>query len=287
MSTKTLNLSNLTTNEIINSDIKNIDELTNYNDKVLQYINLISPTDTELINMEYIFNRGHHYINRYKELYLPYIDELKTLTDKYYNHKKYIIEMTNKEYVIKNRKDETLIKNLQKPKIINVIEYLKKAKNIIQRQRSKLTFNYNSLLQNSFLNNVEISKFKKKKDAFVTKLNEYYAIQYYYNRINLQNNLYKRNIVSTFKNDKMFYDAKLIPEYIVEEKIAEDKEIRNIYLNNTDLDKESIKEYLTLKKKMMKKTDTIKEKIEIILLEEDLITKTKFNFFGNNKLNNK
>lgn len=280
MSSKTLNISEQLNNNIeLNNNSLNND----YKEKVLQYIKLITTEDEKLIDMENIYKKGHQFINKYKTIYLPYLENLKSLTEKYYNRKKYVLEMEKKVFTVKNIKDDSVIKSIDKPKIKTVSTYLRKAKNIIQRERGSLAFKYRSLLEAGSIDKVKLSKFNTKRQNFINKLNEYYSIQYYFNRINLTNNNFELILVPTFENEKIFYNEKLITKEKYKEKIETDKDIRREFMN-LESDRNSIKEYIKHKMNVENKNvEKLKKHIDIIVLEKDLIN--NFTFFGGFKKN--
>src|SRR6056300_1596354 len=98
-----------TTQEITTEQTVEVEELSQYKSRVEQYITLISSIDNGLIDYEYIYNRGHHYIKLYKEEYLPYLNKLEQVTKKYYNSKKYGFNNTNKAFEVINLKDDSSI----------------------------------------------------------------------------------------------------------------------------------------------------------------------------------
>jgi hypothetical protein len=283
LTTNTDNLQELTTEQTVE-----IDELSQYKTRVEQYITFISSIDNGLIDYEYIYNRGHHYIKLYKEEYLPYLNKLEQVTKKYYNSKKYGFNNTNKNFEVISLKDNSSVIKVDKPAIRNVIDYLKKAKIQIQRDRFKLSEKYNSYLTDKNLTSGMITGFNKKRSYLINKLNEYYAIQYYYNRINLINNNFIISSSSELGINKMQYSLKYLPNEKYKANIEKITNLRNQFITaNLSEDKEGknlIKEYIKEKIKFDKKESKPKEIIDTIIINKDIILH-KF-IFNNNTINN-
>jgi hypothetical protein len=282
MDTKIINeKTELTTEEHIESE-----ELTQYKEKVEQYITLISSIDNTLIDYEYIYNRGHHYIKLYKEEYLPYLNKLDEITKKYYNSKKYGFNNTNKLFEVISLKDNSSIIKVNKPAIRNVIEYLNKAKTQIQRDRFKLTEKYNSYLTDKNLTEGMISGFNKKRNYLINKLNEYYAIQYYYNRINLINNKFIMTTDSNLVINKMEYFIKYLPNEKYNSNIEKITDLRNKFINsNLEINnKELIKDYIKNKLTYDKIEKAKRKNIDSIILNKDIILH-KFIFNNTSHIN--
>jgi hypothetical protein len=290
IATKTVNIpieqdntyeNTLQSNELSTQEVIEMQEITEFKKKVDQYITLIITDDEELIDYEYIYNRGHHYIKLYKENYLTYLEKLKQITNKYYNKKKYGFNNNNKKFEVISLKDDSIIANIDKPNCIIVTDYLYKAKNQIQRERTKLINKYNKYLVDKNLTDGMISGFKKKRSYLINKLNEYYAIQYYYNRINLINNNFKITTSSMLIQDKMKYSIKYIPDinlntYINNSITLRDKYISVSTINNHELMKDYIKQKIKFDKTENKK----RELINTIILNKDIILH-KFKFINN------
>lgn len=279
--------------EIKNIEITNIDDgktdskpdeyqLTDFNKKVRQYITLLHPVDTELINFEYIYTTGHNFINLYKDQYLPYLEELKTVTKKYYNSKKYSVESNNKSVTVLSAVDGTQVKVLNKPKVKNVRKYIAQARNTIQRNRNKLMLKYNELLKSNETTQGQVAAFNKKKESFVEKLNEYYAVDYYFNRINVYNNLYELSVKKSF-NGKMFYKAGSIKSEKKEVEIENTILLREKYVDAMNDIKGLGRDYITEKMTQQKNSLSMKSKreIDVIIIEKEKIIEPKF-FFNNN-----
>jgi hypothetical protein len=273
--------------ELSTEEAVKAEEVKQYKDKVEKYITLITSTDQGLIDYEYIYNRGHHYIKLYKEDYLTYLEKLKQITAKYYNSKKYGFNNTNKQFEVISLKDNSSVIKVDKPKCRNVSEYLYKAKIQIQRDRFKLTEKYNNYLVDKNLTSGMISGFNKKRGYFINKLNEYYAIQYYYNRINLINNNFKMDTSRLLKQDKIEYSIKYIPEEKINSIIDKSISLRDKYISSDILtNPEFLKEYIRKKHKFDKKENNTKKTINTIILNKDIILhKFKFNNNNNNNIN--
>lgn len=269
-------------------------EISDYKAKISIYIKLLSDNDYQLIDPEYIYNRGHYYINEYKIKYQPYIEKLNEVTSKFYNRKKYSFDNNNKSFnvllVAGDNKETKIVKSLEKPKTMNVIEYLKKACNIIQRERSRMEYKYNILLHSNGITQGDINGFNKKRNFFINKLNEYYAIEYYYNRININSSNFKNIAITNLINGKLRYDNKLIQQHKYINLVENDINIRKLYINALiEGNKGSIKEYLIHKIKGNKHDEKLKnlnKNINIIVLEKDIITKNKFNFTTSSNISN-
>lgn len=279
---------NLKTVEMTDEQVIEEAETSHYKEKVEQYIKLISSADPALIDYEYIYNKGHEFVKLYKEEYLPYIEKLGQITGKYYNSKKYTFNNTNKYFEVLSLKDNSSITKINKPTIRNVEEYLFKAKTQIQRDRHRLLEKYNSYLTDKNLSEGQIAGFNKKRSYFINKLNEYYAIEYYYNRINLINNNFVISTSSMLKDNKLEYSLKYLTNEkynnIIENNIA----IRDIFINaKLEDDNELIKNYIKNKLKLEKTENKKKTIIDVIVLNKDIILhKFVFKSNDNNSFNN-
>jgi hypothetical protein len=280
---KLISIEPTTTEIITDSEEKQIEteELIQYKERVEQYIKLISSNDNALIDYEYIYNRGHYYIKLYKKDFLPYIEKLEQLTNKYYNSKKYTFENTNKYFEIKNIKTNSSISRIEKPNIKNVIEYLFKAKTQIQRDRHKLMEKYNNFLIDKNLTDGQIQGFNKKRTYFINKLNEYYSIQYYYNRINLINNNFMNSTTSSLISGKMEYSLKYITNEKYNNIMNTDIDLRNKFIT-ANIDDKLIKEYIKHKLQFDKKENKKRAQIDTIILNKDIILQ-KFIFNNSDK----
>lgn len=271
MDNKTVNINIEEPEEVNNINIKDsnitdeqiIQEAENsqYKEKVEQYIKLISSVDPSLIDYEYIYNKGHEYIKLYKEEYLPYIEKLGQITGKYYNSKKYTFNNTNKEFEVLYLKDNSSVTKINKPSIRNVEEYIFKAKTQIQRDRHRLLEKYNSYLTDKNLTEGQINGFNKKKTYFINKLNEYYAIEYYYNRINLINNNFVITTSSYLKNNKLEYSLKYITNEKYNNIIENNITVRDMFINaRLEDDNNIIKDYIKNKLKLVNDDNKKREK---------------------------
>jgi hypothetical protein len=271
------------------SDEKAIEEIeaSQYKEKVEQYIKLISSADTALIDYEYIYNRGHYYIKLYKQDYIPYLEKLEKLTTKYYNSKKYTFNTTNKVFEVINLKDNSSVTKLDKTNTKNVVDYLYKARNQIQRERNRLLDKYNSYLTDKNLNEGQIRGFNKKRTYLINKLNEYYAIEYYYNRINLINNNFILSTQSELREGKLEYSLKYLREDKYEKLINNNIELRNRFITaKVEDDDKVIKDYIKNKLKVDKRENKKRKHIDIIILNKDIILH-KFIFNSSNNSSNK
>lgn len=259
-------------------------EESQYKEKVEQYIKLISSADPALIDYEYIYNRGHYYIKLYKEDYMSYLEKLEQLTSKYYNSKKYTFNTTNKVFEVLSLKDNSSVTKLDKPAIKNVVEYLYKAKNQIQRDRNRLLDKYNSYLIDKNLNEGQIRGFNKKRSYLINKLNEYYAIEYYYNRINLINNNFILSTQSELQDGKLDYSLKYLTEEKYNKRIDNNIELRNRFITaKVEDDDKIIKDYIKNKLKVDKRENKKRKHVDIIILNKDIILhKFVFNSSNNN-----
>lgn len=270
--------------DLSDDKIVEANELNVYKEKVEQYINLLNSVDAGLIDYEFIYNRGHYYIKLYKENYLPYLEELERITSKYYNSKKYGYNNNNKSFEVLSLKDDKIVAKLDKPAIRNVNEYLFKAKNQIQRDRNRLLDKYNKYLVDKNLNEGQINGFNKKRNYLINKLNEYYAIEYYYNRINLINSNFIISTRSDLKLGKLEFSLRYLTEEKYTKRIDNNIELRNRFINakmEEDNNKDLIKDYITQKLKLDKRENKKRKHVNIIVLNKDIILH-KFIFNNNN-----
>ena len=215
--------------EEIESKINEDEEIDIVEEKVLQYIEYLDENDKFFISFGHILEKGDEYVKYYKsENFMEYKNKLRILMNNYNNKKKYKINSLKDKFTVQsvnkgiiNKKN---IHQLNKPKIYNIDTYLYNLKNHCNQLRLELKNEYNYLTNHKNLDIVMKNKFIKKRTNFSNKLNKYYSLLYYYNKIN------------NFKTDNKTINLTNI-DYQVNEKGILNPRVKgvNINMNQDDL----------------------------------------------------
>lgn len=158
---------------------------------VLRYIKLLDPADKYYLKYQQVYDNGEKYISYLKsQEYVQYKKDRKALESRYSNNKKYTVEvMKKKVYVYKKDaegKTDRAVKvdELARPTYINLIDIFDKSHKNITQTRLKLKNVYNQLINRPFVAMDTKNKFIKQRDSMINKLNDFYSIQYFYNKVN-------------------------------------------------------------------------------------------------------
>jgi hypothetical protein len=158
---------------------------------VYRYIKLLDPADKYYLKYQQVYDNGEKYIAYLKSPeYVQYKKDRKSLESKYSNNKKYTVEvMKKKVYVYKKdaegKTDRTAkVDELARPTYINLIDIFDKSHKNITQTRLKLKNLYNQLMNRPFVKVETKNKFIKQRDSMISKLNDFYSIQYFYNKVN-------------------------------------------------------------------------------------------------------
>jgi hypothetical protein len=158
---------------------------------VKRYVKLLDPADKYYIKYQHVYDNGEKYIAYLKSPeYVQYKKELKALASKYSSNKRYTVEVTKKKVIVYKKDSEgntdksTKLTELERPTYINLNEIFEKTHRNISQTRLKLKAQYNQFVARPYIASDIKSKFIKQRDAMITKLNDFYSIQYFYNKVN-------------------------------------------------------------------------------------------------------
>lgn len=165
-------------------------------DLIMKYLELIVPEDRFLLNLPFIHEKGEKYIDYWQNsVYPKYKDELRNLVSRYTNRRKYQIKaVSNAVHVIpvvsnkpeKKSKTETTkpIASIDKPVFMDINTVLHQGRNSLQSKRAAIKMQYEHLMSKHYLDEKDKARYTKQREVFLTHLNEFYAVQYYSNKIN-------------------------------------------------------------------------------------------------------
>ena len=162
----------------------------NMETKVLKYVKLVSPEDIYLLDFKSIYETGNLYISNYRsEEYTEYKNTFRVFMGKYYNPKKYRITCNQSRLTAYRRnKDGTFedkpTEEIQKLRFLNAENILADAYKALGQQRNRLASEYKHIMSKPFVEYTVKTKFVKSREYLIKLLNEYYTVQYYYNKIN-------------------------------------------------------------------------------------------------------
>ena len=173
------------------TNIDAIMDVDQIEDNVMMYIKLIHPHDKHFIQYQYIYDNGEKYISYIKSPeYQKYRKDRKLIEQRYSSNKKYIIEVTKRKVLVfKRDKDGNIDKasamdTLARPSYINMPDTLANAQLAISQLRIKLDADYVKLTGKPFIKQDVKARFIKDRESLINKLNGFYAIQYFYHKIN-------------------------------------------------------------------------------------------------------
>ncbi len=162
----------------------------NIESKVLKYVKLVSPEDKHLLDFKSIYETGNLYISNYRsEEYTEYKNTFRVFMGKYYNPKKYRITCNQSRLAAYRRnKDGTFedkpTEEIRKLRFLNAETILADAYKALGQQRNRLASEYKHIMSKPFVEFTVKAKFVKSREYLIKLLNEYYTVQYYYNKIN-------------------------------------------------------------------------------------------------------
>lgn len=158
--------------------------------KVLKYVKLISPEDKYLLDFKSIYETGNLYISNYKsEEYTEYKNTFRIFMGKYYNPKKFRITCNQSRLTAYRRNkdgkfEDKPTEEIRKLQFLNAETILTDAYKALGQQRNRLASEYKHIMSKPFVEYSVKTKFVKSREYLIKLLNEYYTIQYYYNKIN-------------------------------------------------------------------------------------------------------
>ena len=312
-------LKNTDLSEEIESKINEEEEIDIVEEKVLKYIEYLDDNDKFFISFENILKKGDEYVKYYKsDTYMEYKNKLRLLLNNYNNKKKYKIKSLKDKITVqsvnKGNIDKKIIHQLNKPKIYNVDTYLQNLKNNCNQIRLELKNEYNYLLEHKNLDITMKNNFVKKRTNFCNKLNKYYSILYYFNKINnfkTDNKVINLTNIDYQINDKGILNPRVKVVNInmnqddlndlyqnESNKLELFNKVKEMIQNNDKNYKNIIKEYLlydkTNQKSLLKKINLKKNKNIItnlilplnVSLDENILNDNSLNNLSNNSLSN-
>ena len=158
--------------------------------KVLKYVKLVSPEDKYLLDFKSIYETGNLYISNYRsEEYTEYKNTFRVFMGKYYNPKKFRITCNHTRLAAYRRNKEGTFEDkpteeIRKLRFLNAETILTDAYKALGQQRNRLASEYKHIMSKPFVDYSVKTKFVKSRAYLIKLLNEYYTIQYYYNKIN-------------------------------------------------------------------------------------------------------
>lgn len=177
----------------INDNIQQL-ELTDaeqIENTVLRYVKLLDPADKYYIKYQHVYDNGEKYIAYLKSPeYVQYKKERKALESKYSSNKRYTVEVTKKKVIVYKKDSEgntdraAKLDELQRPTYVNLNEIFEKTHMNISQTRLKLRALYNQFINKPYISLDVKNKFIKQRDSMINKLNDFYSIQYFYNKVN-------------------------------------------------------------------------------------------------------
>jgi hypothetical protein len=158
---------------------------------VNRYVKLLDPADKYYIKYQHVYDNGEKYIAYLKSPeYVQYKKERKALESKYSSNKRYTVEVTKKKVIVYKKDSEgntdkaAKLDELERPTYINLNEIFEKTHRNISQTRLKLKAQYNQFVARPYIESDIKNKFIKQREAMITKLNDFYSIQYFYNKVN-------------------------------------------------------------------------------------------------------
>ncbi len=193
----------------------------NIESKVLKYVKLVSPEDKYLLDFKSIYDTGNLYISNYRsEEYTEYKNTFRVFMGKYYNPKKFRITCNQSKLAAYRRnKDATFeatpTEEIKKLQFLNAETILADSYKALGQQRTRLASEYKYIIGKPFVEFEVKSKFVKSRDYLIKLLNEYYTVQYYYNKIN---NIIVSNKEITLSRPSEYFSQtqnELIPRLVI------------------------------------------------------------------------
>ena len=257
-------------------------------DQTLLYIKLLHPDDKYFIKFNTVHEQGEKFIKYLKSPeYIQYKKSYKSLESRYSNKKLYYIKVTkNKVLVHKIDKEGNvnysgILDSLHRPSYINVTELLDKHCKLLDQKRYSLRTIYNVLTSKPFITQDTKIKFIRARDAFIDKINDFYAIQYYYNKINGIRSSSK--IITLQKIDNYYSDniGYIVPRLINKDIYMADDEFSNLYDNET----KRLELYNTINANILAGLDGNKTDLKTYIKEYLALSTTELTGVINKKIN--
>jgi hypothetical protein len=177
----------------INDNIQQL-ELTDaeqIENTVIRYVKLLDPADKYYIKYQHVYDNGEKYIAYLKGTeHMQYKKERKALESKYSSNKRYTVEVTKKKVIVYKKDSEgntdkaAKLDELTRPTYINLTEIFDKSHKNITQSRLRLKAQYNQFVTKPYIALAMKNKFIKQRETMINKLNDFYSIQYFYNKVN-------------------------------------------------------------------------------------------------------
>lgn len=206
---------------------------------VNRYIKLLDPADKYYIKYQQVYDNGEKYIQYLKSSeYVQYKKDRQALESKYSSNKRYTVEVTKKKVIVYKKDNEgntaatsAKLDELTRPTYIDLTEIFDKSHKNLTQTRLKLKAQYNQFINKPFIPLDTKNKFIKQRDAMIAKLNDFYSIQYYYNKIN--GIVQTEKIVSLPKQHQYYSENKqeLVPRLISKDVSIPSEDLQLLYSN--------------------------------------------------------
>jgi hypothetical protein len=158
---------------------------------VNRYIKLLDPADKYYLKYQHVYDNGEKYIKYLKSPeYVHYKKARKALESKYSSNKRYTVEVTKKKVIVYKKDSDgntdksAKLDELERPTYINLVEIFDKSHKNITQTRLKLKAMYNQFINKPYIALDVKNKFIKQRESMILKLNDFYSIQYFYNKVN-------------------------------------------------------------------------------------------------------
>ena len=175
-------------NTVLQLELTDAEQIEN---TVNRYVKLLDPADKYYIKYQHVYDNGEKYIAYLKSAeYVQYKKDRKTLESKYSSNKRYTVEVTKRKVIVYKKDSEgntdksAKLDELERPTFINLNEIFEKTHRNISQTRLKLKAQYNQFVARPYIESDVKNKFIKQREAMINKLNDFYSIQYFYNKVN-------------------------------------------------------------------------------------------------------
>ena len=205
---------------------------------VNRYIKLLDPADKYYIKYQQVYDNGEKYIQNLKSTeYVQYKKDRKTLESKYSSNKRYTVEVTKKKVIVYKKDSEgntdtsAKLDELTRPTFIDLTEIFDKSHKNLTQTRLKLKAQYNQFINKPFIPLDTKNKFIKQRDTMIAKLNDFYSIQYYYNKIN---GIVQTDKIVSLPKIKHYYSEniqELVPRLISKDVSIPNEDLQLLYSN--------------------------------------------------------
>jgi hypothetical protein len=236
---------------------------------VMRYIKLLDTADKYYLKYQHVYDNGEKYITYLKSPeYVQYKKERKGLESKYSSNKRYTVEVTKKKVIVYKKDSEgntdraAKLDELERPTYINMVEIFDKSHKNITQTRLKLRAMYNQCINKPYVALDVKNKFIKQRDAMITKLNDFYSIQYFYNKVN--GIIQTEKIISLYTKDDYYSENKqeLVPRLISKDISIAAEDLQLLYDNGAT----KLELYNKIQEMILTGPDKKKELTELIKL---------------------